>query len=132
MQHFTLTELCRSATARKFKINNQCSLEHTQNLILLTDNVLDPLRRAWGKPILVNSGYRSVRLNKLLNGARNSQHLKGEAADITTGSKESNKKLFELIQELGLPFDQLIDERGYQWVHVSHRKTNNRGQVIRL
>ncbi|NDV57676.1 D-Ala-D-Ala carboxypeptidase family metallohydrolase [Bacteroides sp. 519] len=131
MTHFTLPELCRSATARKYKINNECSLDHIQKLTSLVTNVLDPLREAWGKPIYVNSGYRSAALNRKLKGAPNSQHLTGEAADITTGSIAGNKQLFELVQALNLPFDQLIDEKGFRWVHVSHREKRNRGQVLR-
>ncbi|MDL2306383.1 D-Ala-D-Ala carboxypeptidase family metallohydrolase, partial [Bacteroides sp. OttesenSCG-928-D19] len=74
---------------------------------------------------------RSVALNKKLKGVPNSQHLYGEAADITTGSIAGNKQLFELVQSLNLPFDQLIDEKGYRWVHISHREGGNRGQVLR-
>ena len=75
--------------------------------------------------------YRSAALNRKLKGVPNSQHLSGEAADITTGSIAGNKQLFELVQSLNLPFDQLIDEKGLRWVHVSYRKENNRRQVLR-
>jgi len=130
MKYFTIPELCRSDTARKKQINNECSLHHVENLIRLVNNILDPLREAWGKPIYVNSGYRCTELNKILKGATNSQHLYGEAADITTGSQAGNEQLFDLIQSLELPFDQLIDEKGFRWLHISHRKEKNRGQVF--
>lgn len=132
MKYFTIAELCKSSTADKHGINNRCRFEHISNLTNLVDNVLDPLREAWGKPITVNSGFRSKELNKKIGGATNSQHMDGEAADITAGSKADNKKLFELIQSLKLPFDQIIDEGGYSWLHVSYRSGNNRGQVLHL
>lgn len=132
MKYFTIAELCKSQKADKYGINNRCKLEHVENLTNLVNNVLDPIRVRWGMSIHVNSGYRCPDLNKVVGGASTSQHLKGEAADITTGSKEGNKKLFELIQTLDLPFDQLIDEKNYSWIHISHRKENNRRQVLHL
>ena len=94
--------------------------------------MLDPLREWYGNPIHVNSGYRCPPLNRLVGGAPTSQHTKGEAADITAGSKEENRRLFEYIRR-NLPFDQLIDEKDFAWVHVSFRRDgNNRGQVLKL
>lgn len=58
MKYFTIAELCRSNTADRLGINNKCNQEHVANLTALVDNVLDPLREAYGKPITVNSGYR--------------------------------------------------------------------------
>lgn len=117
---FSMEELCKSDTAVRRGIGNVPPPAARQNLEALVDNVLDPLRAAYGKPITVNSGYRSPALNKAVGGAAGSQHVKGEAADITAGSRESNKRLFELVLELGLPFDQLIDEKDFSWVHVSY------------
>ena len=86
----------------------------------------------YGKPITVNSGYRCPKLNDAVGGAKNSQHMRGEAADITAGSKMENKRLFELIWD-NLPFDQLIDESNYSWVHVSYVSTSkNRKQILSL
>ena len=68
----------------------------------------------------------------LVGGKASSQHLKGEAADITAGSREENRKLFEYIRE-NLPFDQLIDEKNFSWVHVSYKRDgNNRKQILKL
>ena len=94
--------------------------------------VLDPLREAYGKPIQVNSGFRCLALNKAVKGSATSDHMTGRAADITGGSPKENKRLFYLIQELGLPFDQLIDEKNFSWVHVSYRKEGNRKQILAL
>ena len=102
----------------------------------LIEQLLDPIRAAWGGPITVNSGYRSPELNKKVGGVSNSQHLKGEAADITVGSAEDNKRLFDKIVELQkagkIAFDQLIDESNYAWVHVSYRSGKNRDQILHL
>lgn len=133
MKYFTINELCKSNTAKQYKINNIPSEEVEKNLILLVENVLDPLREAWGRPIIVNSGYRSAELNSKIGGAKNSQHLTGCAVDIQTvsDSKEDNKKLFELVQSLKLPFDQLIDESNYSWIHVSYSDRHRR-QILHL
>jgi hypothetical protein len=85
----------------------------------------------YGAPIRVSSGYRSASLNRSVNGATSSQHLRGEAADITVDNKEGNKKLFNLIRN-NLPFDQLIDEKDFTWLHVSYRKGNLRKQILKL
>lgn len=105
--------------------------EVVHNLTELVENVLDPLREKYGKPIRVSSGYRSAVLNRSVNGATSSQHLLGQAADITVGSKEGNRRLFEIIRK-ELPFDQLIDEKDFSWVHVSFRTGKNRKQVLKL
>lgn len=131
MKYFTIAELCRSTKADKYGINNRCTTEHVKKLTALVDNVLDPLREWYGKPITVNSGYRCSELNKVVKGSKTSQHMKGEAADITTGSKEENKKLFDYIRE-NLPFDQLIDESNFSWVHVSFNEKYCRQQVLKL
>jgi uncharacterized protein YcbK (DUF882 family) len=132
MKHFTIAELCKSDTADRYGIDNRCKKEHVANLTALVDNILDPLREAYGKPIHVNSGFRSPELNKKIGGAPTSDHLKGMAADITGGSPVENKKLFELIQSLKLPFKQLIDESHFTWVHVSYDKDNLKHQVLAL
>ena len=132
MKYFTINELCRSETASKHKIDNTPSAEIIANLTALVDNVLDPLREVWGRPIIVTSGYRCEALNKLVGGVPTSQHKQGQAADISTGSIEDNKKLFDLAIKLKLPFDQIIDEYGYKWVHISYSSTRRRGNIRHL
>ena len=131
MKYFTIKELCKSSTATQKGIDNTPNSEIVSNLEQLVDKVLDPLREEFGEPIIVNSGYRSPALNKAVKGAANSQHVSGQAADITTGSKFGNKRLFILAQKLDLPFDQLIDESNYSWIHISH-SPRNRKQVLHL
>ena len=76
---------------------------------LLCQKVLQPLRDKFGSAIIVNSGYRSPAVNKAVGGVPTSQHVRGEAADITAGSKERNKRLFEILKTIEV--DQTIDEK---------------------
>lgn len=133
MKFFTIKELTKSDVAKRSRINNVPTKQEEQNLIALVDNILDPLREAYGKPIVVTSGFRCERLNKLVNGSKTSQHRLGQAADIRTveDTREENKKLFELIKELNLPFDQLINEYDFDWVHVSYSPRHRR-QILNI
>lgn len=136
MKYFTIDELCASDTARRKGIDNTPNADARLRMQILIEQLLDPIRAAWGGPITVNSGYRSPELNKKVGGVSNSQHMKGEAADITVGSQEANKRLFDLIVRLRedgrIAFDQLIDESNYAWVHVSYRSGKNRNQILHL
>lgn len=131
MKYFSIQELTKSATAVRKGIDNSPSTQVVQNLTALIEMVLDPLREAYGKPIIVTSGYRCEKLNRAVGGAANSQHVKGEAADIRSvqDTPEENKKLFDLIVKLKLPFDQLINEYGYDWVHVSFSLRHRRQKL---
>lgn len=131
MIYFTLQELTKSNTAIAKKLDNTPDEQVIKNLNTLVDNVLDPLRKLYGKPIIVTSGYRSPEVNRSVNGATSSQHALGEAVDISVGSKEENKKLFSLIKD-NLPFDQLINEHDYSWVHVSYREGRLRKQILNI
>lgn len=132
MKYFTIEELTRSDKAEEHGIDNAPTKEAREKLVALVDNVLDPLREMYGKPITVNSGYRCPQLNAVVGGAKTSQHMRGEAADITAGSKTENKKLFKLIRER-LTFDQLINESDYSWVHVSYvSPEKNRKQTLNI
>lgn len=131
MKYFTIKELCKSSTAEQKKIDNTPNSEVVNNLEKLVEHILDPLREKYGKPIHVNSGYRCPALNKAVGGSKTSQHILGLAADITAGSVTKNKILFNLIQELNLPFDQLIDEKNFRWIHVSY-SDKHRKQILHL
>lgn len=134
MKFFTVSGFVRSETADKKGIDNRLPKDLLPNVQALVNNVLDPLREAYGKPVIVTSGYRCEALNKAVGGSKTSDHMKGCAADIvgTPNTKMENKRLFNLIQSLNLPFDQLIDEKNFDWVHVSYREGNNRKQVLAL
>lgn len=131
MKYFTINELCKSSTATQRGIDNTPNQSIINNLEKLTNNILDPLREKYGKPIRVNSGYRCEALNKAVGGSRTSQHCSGLAADITIGSPSKNKILFGMIMAMDLPYDQIIDEKDFAWVHVSY-SDNPRKQVLHL
>lgn len=135
--HFTIEELYASDTAKKKGINNKPNLQQMINLVYLAAYVLEPLRVAMNEPIKIGSGFRCAALNKEVGGAWNSQHTKGQAADLCIdGDIKKGRKWFEYIRK-NLPFDQLIWERnpktGSYWVHVSFVYPDfgkNRHQVI--
>lgn len=123
---FSYREFERSEVAdAKHICNVITSFEVRDSILALTENVLQPLRDAWGKPLKVNSGYRCKALNAAVGGVPTSQHVKGEAADIATGDPV---KLARLAVKLGLPFDQMILYPTF--VHFSHRLNGEqRGQI---
>lgn len=96
-----------------------------ESLDALMTEVLEPARRRLGKPIVINSGYRCPKHNAEVGGVANSQHMKGEAADIRCAD---NKLLAEIIEQKG-NFDQLIIYPTF--LHVSYKRHgNNRKQII--
>ena len=133
--HFTIEELYASATAKAKGINNKPNVQQTINLVYLTADVLEPLRVAMNEPIKIGSGFRCQALNKAVGGVYNSQHLKGQAADLCIdGDMQKGKRWFEWIKT-HCEFDQLIWEKnpntGNYWLHVSFRCDGlNRRQVI--
>ena len=130
MKHFTISELLHSATALKHKLWNGAPKEAEENLRALVDEVLDPLREAYGKPIRVTSGYRCPRLNNLVGGSPNSQHMRGEAADIqpVVGNESDLDELARILIANG-KFDQLILYPTF--IHVSWKRLGwNRKQIL--
>lgn len=128
--HVSLAEFEYSETAINHGIPNKMNNSETQKAIDLCMNVFEPIRTHLGKPIKINSGFRSLAVNKRLGGAKNSQHCFGEAMDLDIQDKE----VFDWIKD-NVNFDQLIYEHGTdhapQWIHVSFRKGRNRNQVLR-
>lgn len=133
--HFTLAEFTRSESAKRHGVSNMPTAEHQENLVVLCEKILEPLRAKFG-PINISSGYRSKVLNHYIGGSLSSQHCEGKAADIDMDGmgSVSNKEIFEYIQ-LNLDFDQMIWEFGNttnpDWVHVSFNAIKNRKQVLR-
>ena len=130
-KHITYLEATQSPTATKLGINNNPNEAQLEAMKLVAEKCFEPLRTWYGKPIKVNSFFRSDLLNRAVKGAITSQHKKGEAIDIDAGSKEENKKLFEWIKA-NLIWDQLINEYDFSWVHVSYSKTKNRKQILAI
>jgi hypothetical protein len=128
--HFNLAEFTRSESAKRHNVSNQPTKEHLDNIKILCERVLEPLRMKFG-PIIISSGYRSKVLNHYIGGSLKSQHCEGKAADIDMDGMGSvtNKEIFEYIKN-NLEFDQLINEFNYSWVHVSYNLGKNRKQVL--
>jgi hypothetical protein len=135
--HFTIEELYASATAKAKGIDNTPNVQQMINLVYLAAYVLEPLRVAMKEPIKIGSGFRSRKLNDAVGGVWNSQHCKGQAADLCIdGDIKKGRRWFDYIKN-HLPFDQLIWEHnpktGNYWVHVSFVYPDfgkNRKQVI--
>ena len=131
MNYFSIPELTSSPTATRLGIDNTPAPKVISNLKALVEKILDPLRAAYGRPIHVNSGYRSPALNHAVGGVSTSQHLLGEAADITANSRDENERLYSLVRSLRLPVDQAINEHNFTWLHLSYRP-NPRRQFIAI
>jgi len=128
--HFTLAEFTRSESAKRHGVSNQPTSEHIQNIKILCERVLEPIRMKFG-PLILSSGYRSKVLNHYIGGSLKSQHCEGKAADIDMDGVDgvTNKEIFEYIKN-ELEFDQLINEFNYSWIHVSYNLGKNRKQVL--
>ena len=134
MKYFSIQELTASATALREGIDNRPSKCAYHLLHVLVDQLLDPIREAWGEPIVVSSGYRCKQLNALVGGVKNSHHILGCAADIIAGNRANHRKLFKMIQKMQqegrIKFTQLIWEGDGRWIHVSYVPGNLKCQVI--
>lgn len=133
---FTLKEMTRSSTAEKLGIDNTPNELIINNLDDLVTNVLDPLREAYGKPIRVTSGYRCEALNKAVKGVKNSQHIKGQAADITPLEYKYINEFIEFVRNwcFGHEFDQCIIETSKtgKWIHITWRNENRRKKLFNM
>lgn len=131
-EHITYSEAIKSQAAVRLGIENEPSEDELKAMKSVAEKVFEPLRKALNCPIYISSFYRSVRLNKWIGGAANSQHCKGEAMDLDV--EGLNSKIFYWI-EGNLDFDQLIWEFGNtsepDWVHVSYKEGHNRKEVLR-
>jgi zinc D-Ala-D-Ala carboxypeptidase len=131
-EHLDLSEVTRSNEAKRKGISNMPTPEHIENFKKLAENIFEPIRKHFGVPILISSGYRSKELNKAIGGATTSQHLLGQAIDIDMDGSSSgvtNKMVFDYIKA-NLNFDQLINEFDYSWVHVSYNPTGKQRKQI--
>ena len=136
--HFRLREFERSQIANRFDIDNTVQEKQIyNNLILLCENVLEPIRKHYGVPISPTSGYRCLELNRKLRSSDKSQHIKGQAADIEL-SIVSNYELGVWIRD-NLDYDTVLlefykeDVPSSGWVHVSYiSKKNNRKRALKF
>jgi putative chitinase len=134
-EHFNLKEFTKSETAIRKRIDNTPNLEHTNNLKLVCENLLEPVRKHFGKPVRINSGYRGPALNTAVGGSAKSQHCNGEAVDFEIDGL-ANPELAKWVAE-NCDFDQIILEfydpkegPNSGWVHASYSKGKNRKQKL--
>jgi len=122
--HFTLSEFTKSSTAERHGIANEPGSMEVENLIMVCDQILEPVRNHYGIPFTPNSGFRSLELNRKIGSSDNSQHVKGEAVDFEVPGIP-NKEL-ALWAKDNCEFDQLILEFYKEgipdsgWVHCSY------------
>lgn len=126
--HFTLYDVCHSDTALKNKIDNIPTAQIIVNATVLTGKCLEPIRKHFNKPLIVNCMYRSPILNSKIGGAVNSQHRFGQACDFTV--KGADLKIVFAWCKANLKFDQLIYEG--TWIHISYTNNKNRQQSLKL
>ena len=129
-KHISFDEATVSNTATRFGIENNPSDIQLACMKLVAEKCFEPLREWYNKPIKVNSFFRCESLNAKVGGSKTSQHVKGEAIDLSGGNKEENKKLFDWCKE-NLEFDQLINEYDFTWVHISYT-VKNRKQILAI
>ena len=134
-EHFTLNEFTKSITAERLGIKNEPDYEKVQAMKQLCREVLEPLRQHYGKPIRITSGYRCPLLNAAVGGVTNSQHMLGEAADLSVPSEAVARDWFLWLVK-NTDFDQLLFEHNTRlkncWLHISCRynRRRNRHQAI--
>ena len=116
-EYFTLEEMIATSY---YHLDNTPSAQHIVNLCALVHYILMPLRLYMRKPVMINSGFRCPRLNSLVGGVQNSQHLTGCAADIHVSSEAEGLKMFAFLKQLYY-VDQLLFEhsKNTRWLHVS-------------
>jgi len=134
-EHFTLEELIYSYTATRKNIDNTPNSTQVQNLRDLVVHVLQPIRHEYGKPININSGFRSRGLNIAIGGSPTSDHVQGRAADIRAASnKNLLYAILKLYKKKKIEFDQCIIEfpvdDNPSWIHISYKKHGNRNQIL--
>jgi len=130
-KNFVLSEITHSNTAKRLGIDNDPTEKHLQNMQRLIDVLLQPLRDALG-PIRISSGYRNPSLNRAIGGSSKSQHCKGEALDLQfwKDGKMCNKEVYDWVLKSEIEFDQMINEFGFAWIHVSLKNKGNRKQIL--
>ena len=130
-KNFTLSEITHSNTAKRLGIDNGPNKEHFQNIQVLINSLIQPMRSALG-PIRVSSGYRNPQLNSAIGGSSRSQHCKGQALDLQFWKKGKmcNKEIYDWVIKSNIEFDQMINEFDFAWIHISYNEDNNRKQIL--
>ena len=124
---FSISELVRSDTAKRFKIDNMPDLKALDNLLKLIYYCLQRIREKAGAAMIITSGYRCPQLNKAIGGSATSHHCLGCAADFHFEDKTIAWGI-DFIRKSGVPFTQLIDEG--DWIHISYVPDNLKREVL--
>jgi zinc D-Ala-D-Ala carboxypeptidase len=128
--------MTKSQAALRLGLDNNPSAEQIESLTILCEKVLEPVRQHFNRPVIINSGYRTEAVNRVIGGKGTSQHCRGQAADIEIPGVD-NLIIYQWIHDADTSFDQLIleyyieNEPGSGWVHVSYvsRETNRRERL---
>ena len=131
-KHISYKEATHSNYANQYDIENKPKADHLKQMELIAEKVFEPLREWVDHPIQVNSFYRNLELNTGLRASGSSQHITGNAIDISSMGGKTNLEMFHYIKD-NLDFDQLIWEYGNEpkWLHISYKnKKDNRKQVL--
>ena len=134
--HFSLQELTKSSTAERRGIANEPDDEAVENLIMVCETILEPVREQYGIPFIPNSGFRCLELNRAIGSSDRSQHTTGEAVDFEVPGI-SNKEVALWVKE-NCKFDQLILEFYKEgdpasgWVHCSYVIKGENRQTARV
>jgi len=129
--HFSLSEMLRSDIATQRGIANTPSVGVLENICRLMTEVLEPARVKLDAPVIITSGYRSVELNYAVGGVANSQHVKGQAADLVCTKLTDKKRLFDILAAMDI--DQILWEtnsQGTQWIHVSYVSPDKNRHIV--
>ena len=132
--NFTLKELTKSDTATRLSLDNTPNDEQIESLRLLCENILQPVRDHFDKPVKISSGFRAPAVNQATGGSATSDHCKGQACDFEIDGVP-NPELAAWI-ETNLKYTQLILEFYTQgqpnsgWVHCSFSPSNLKGQSL--
>jgi hypothetical protein len=134
-KHITMAEATNSETAKKLGISNLPNDVELANMKLVAEKCFEPIREWYGKPLRINSFFRSAKLNSSIGGSSGtSQHCLGQAIDLSSGNNAENKKIFLWAKD-NLVYDQIIyeygNDDGCDWVHISYKPTGNRKQALR-
>ena len=135
-KHISYREGTFSVTAKRLGLENEANEKQLENMKLLAEKIFEPLRQYVGKPIKINSFFRSPELNRAIGGSSKSQHCKGQAIDIDdTYGNMKNYGMYNFIKE-NLDFDQMIwefgDDENPDWVHVSYvSEEENRNRCLK-
>lgn len=129
-KNFTYGELIRSQTAARQGIDNTPTEEEYKNLLYIVRRCLEPVRRQFGTPVIITSGFRCLELNRAIGSHDGSQHISGEAIDFVVQSKSIDGVFRWITTESLVEWDQIIHEFG-EWIHISYvNDRENRNEIL--